>query len=371
MNPKRKKILHLITGIELGGGAEKMLLQLLPRLNNTEEHRLCVIRGRGEIGKWLTQKGVHVYYLELKGVLDFHIALRYKKIIKEYQPDIQVNYLIHADIFGRIFGMLFGIKKIIPYIRNIHRNKKLLLFLDRITLPITHHILTNSEAARSFYHKKMNAPLEKISCIPNAIDTKSIQKIEYSKDNLITELHLPEKAFVYGTISRLEKQKDIPTLLHAFTAVRKQKKDTYLIIVGHGKEKKALKKLCKENNITKYVRFLEKRTDVSQLLKLMNVYIHPSLHEGMSNALLEAMCAEKIIITSNIPENTELIQHKHNGYNFNIGNINELVQYMILCKKHFKTETTKKLQKNAYLTIKNKYTLNVITQQYEEFLKNT
>ena len=112
----KKKILHLITGLEIGG-AEMMLLKTLPRMQEDFDNRVCCIRGHGPIGKKLEKAGVPVYYLNLKNIFDLGIILRFKKIIKEFQPKILVTYLIHADLFGRIFGRIFGIKKITCSVR--------------------------------------------------------------------------------------------------------------------------------------------------------------------------------------------------------------------------------------------------------------
>ena len=147
----KKKILHLITGLELGGGAENMLLQLLPKMQDNLDNCVCAIKGKGEIGKKLEEAGIPVYYLELRNIFDIGMIFRYRNILKDFRPDIQVNYLIHADIFGRILGKIFGVKKIVPYIRNIHKSMPSLMFLDRITLFLSDFILTNSETSRRYY----------------------------------------------------------------------------------------------------------------------------------------------------------------------------------------------------------------------------
>lgn len=365
---ERKKILHLITGLELGGGAENMLFQLLPKMQDELDNRVCVVRGEGEIGKKLEGFGVPVYYLQLKNLFDLGVIFRYRKILREFGPDVQVNYLIHADIFGRIFGKIFGVKKIVPYIRNIHRNRKCLMFLDRITLPLADFVLTNSETAKRYYIEKMGAKVDKIICIPNGVDLSRFENLNVNIAEKKKEIGIPENAFVIGTVARLEKQKDIPTLIRAFEMVQKKHSETHLLIVGHGSQKNEMVELIKRSGIIEEVTLLEKRTDILELLQIMDVFVLPSLSEGMSNALLEAMASRKVVVVSGIEENMELIKHDLNGLNFKTGNANDLGDILLGCID--KNGDIKRYQDNAFFDIQKKYNIEMAGKSYEKFLIN-
>lgn len=145
----RKKILHLITGLEIGG-AEIMLLKTLPQLNKFK-NIVCVIKAPTKIGKELEKNNIKVHYLKISKKFCPQIIWKFYKIIKKEEPDVLITYLIHADIFGRIFGKLFGVKKIICFFRNKHPDKKGLLFLEKLTSFLVSHYLTNSNAIKDFY----------------------------------------------------------------------------------------------------------------------------------------------------------------------------------------------------------------------------
>ena len=364
----KRKILHLITGLELGGGAENILLQLLPKIQVNLDNRVCVIKGRGEIGKKLEAQNIKVYYLDLKNIFDLGIIFRYRKILKDLDPDIQVNYLIHADIFGRIFGKIFRVKRIVPYIRNIHRNKKFLMFLDKITLPLSTFVLTNSETAKKYYLEKMGVKSEKIRCISNGIDLSRFENLHIDVSEKKKEIGIPGATFVIGTVARLEKQKNLPTLIKAFALVSEKNSKTHLLIVGYGSEKENLKNLIKELKIETRTTMLEKRTDILGLISIMDIFVLPSLNEGMSNAILEAMALKKLIITSNIKENTELIEDGKEGYNFensNAGKLSGIIRKVILGNQDLE-----KIRSNAFGKIYKKYNLNIIKIDFENFLRN-
>jgi glycosyltransferase involved in cell wall biosynthesis len=367
---KKRKVLHLITGIEFGGGAENMLLQLLPKMNDKFlDNRVCVIRGRGDVGKELEKKGIKVYHLDLKNIFDLGLVWRYKKVLKEFNPDVQVNYLIHADIFGRVFGRAFGVKKIVSYIRSLHtvKKSKIIYFLEKYTLSITDSVLTNSETTRNFYIKEFGINEGNIKCIPNAIDLDKFKNIKINKSEKIKNLGLPEGKTIIGTVSRLEKVKDIPTTIKAFSQVFEKNKNIYLLIVaGGGKEKGDILELIKKLGLENNVKILEKRKDVLEILQVMDIFVLASLSEGMSNALLEAMASRKIIITSDIDENLELIRNEVEGLNFKVGDPNDLAEKIsFILSNAIKAE---KYSENASNRIKNFYSLKTISNSFTKFL---
>lgn len=364
----KKKILHLITGLELGGGAENMLLNLLPKMQKHLENRVCAIKGNGEIGKRLEERGIRVYYLELRNIFDFGAIFRYRNIIREFDPEIQVSYLIHADIFGRIFGKIFGVKKVVSYIRNIHRCRKFLMFFDRMTLFLTDFVLTNSETAKKYYINKMGARNQKIMCIPNGIDMSKFENLNVSIPEKKEAMGISKNVFLIGTIARLEKQKDVPTLIKAFGVICKNYSEAHLLIVGHGSQRDALKGLIKNLNIQNKVTMLEKRTDSLDLLSIMDIFILPSRNEGMSNALLEAMASGMPIITSDIEENKELIKNDFNGLNFVCGDYLDLAEKIEYLLKN--ADKRRQYSKESLKIAEEKYNLNRVVQKFQDFLES-
>jgi glycosyltransferase involved in cell wall biosynthesis len=362
----KKRILHLITGVEKGGGAENMLSQTLPVLEESYENAVCVLVGRGSVGKELQEKGIKVNYLDMKGFSDISIIWKYRKFVRDFHPNIQINYLFHADIFGRVFGKIFGVKKIIASIRNIHKDKKFWLFLDRITLPLVHHVLTNSETAKKFYIQELGVKKEKITCIPNGVDTGAIHTISIDTKKKKLSLGVPENALVIGSVARMEKQKDIPTLVEAFSLFHKEDEKSFLLLVGHGKEKDAIRTLAEELGVSKYVIMLEKRKDVLELLVIMDIFVLSSLKEGMSNALLEAMAMKKAIVISDIEENRELVECGKEGYCFERGNAQDLLEKL----KHIEEKSVQiDFGERAFQKVQQKYDIVKIQEQCVKFLE--
>ena len=97
-----KTTLHFITGLESGGGAETFLARIIPWLDEGR-HIVCSMRPPGKMGDKLKEAGIEVRSLDLKNKYNPAGIFRYRKILKDIEPDAQINYLIHADAFGRVF----------------------------------------------------------------------------------------------------------------------------------------------------------------------------------------------------------------------------------------------------------------------------
>ena len=357
----KKKVLHVITGLEAGGGAETMLLRVLPHLKKTENVVCCMIP-KGEIAHKLQQKGVEVYSLNMQSKLDVRGIWRYRKIIKEVRPDIQINYLIHADIFGRIFGWLFGASKIIAFIRNRHE-ELLYKFAERLTLPIIDCLLTNSPATMQFYKENYSLP-DCRNVLPNGVAVPDRDKLK--SEYLFDKLSIEKNDQIITCVARLHKQKNHDTLLKTFGKLQRDYPDTKLLLCGDGPREKELRQLAHRLEIADNVLFLGHRDDINEILNITDVFVLPSLFEGMSNALLEAMAMERACVVSDIPENTELITDKDNGLTVEAGNSNDLHKTLqrLLDDKNLQD----KLGKKALAKIKESYSTYAERKRFDNFL---
>jgi len=357
----KKKVLHVITGLEPGGGAETMLLRVLPHLEKTENIVCCMI-SKGEIAHRLEQKGVKVYSLNMQSKLDIRGIWRYRKILKKVNPDVQVNYLIHADIFGRIFGWLFGVSKIIAFIRNRHE-ETLYKFAERLTLPIIDCLLTNSPATMQFYKENYSLP-DCRNVLPNGVAVPDRDKLK--SEYLFDQLSIDKNDQTITCVARLHKQKDHDTLLKAFGKLQHDYPDTKLLFCGNGPRKKELKQLAHKLDITDNVLFLGRRDDINEILKIADVFVLPSLFEGMSNALLEAMAMGRGCIVSDIPENAELITDGQNGLTFQTGNSNDLCNNL---QRFLGSEELRdKFGKAALEKIKESHSTHAERERFDNFL---
>ena len=356
------KVCFLITGLGIGG-AERHLFNIVPRLNF--ENFIISLTDNDEFGKKIEEKGVKVYYLGLNKYNLPFVILKFRKIIKEEKPDVLDTYLIHSNLFGRIFGNLFGVKKNISSVRSDYSRFKLLKMIDKITKNLVDLFILNSKALLFYVHNTNQVKMENIKVIPNGIDLKNLySKIDNNYD-IRLDLKLEMDHFIIISTVRLIKDKNINVLIKAMKFVDE---NICLVIVGDGPERDNLLNLVNRLNLNERIYFLGVRHDIPNLLNSADIFILPSVREGMSNALLEAMALKKICIVSNIPQNKELINDGYNGLTFNPQSEKELalkIQEVYEEKSKFKT-----FGFESFNIIEKKFNMKRIAKSYEETINS-
>ncbi len=367
---KKIKIVHFITGLGVGG-AEKMLLKSLPRMNKRFGN-IVVSPSHGDTGDKLKANGIDVRYLLKKGEtfklsrLGYSIK-EFKKIIGKEKPDMLVTYLIHADLFGRVFGRLYGVKKIVCFERGSLVNWNFLRFFDRMSSVLVTHYLSVSEALAYYLKKYWLFSKNKITVIQNGIVLKDFNiKVEQAKK--LKELGLTNRDFVITFTANLRQGKGHDYLLKAISIAKNKAKNIKLLLIGadQGEESK-IKTIIDQLGISKYVKILGFRSDVFEILKTSNLFVFPSLHEGMSNALLEAMTAGCPIIASDILENRELIKNKKSGL---LSPVKDPKSWARAILNIYNNKSQRLLYgANARKTIEDQFAIERTVKRFEEALK--
>lgn len=147
----------------------------------------------------------------------------------------------------------------------------------------------------------------RISQIYNGVDTQLFCPGE-GGPKIRTELGIVEDAFIAGVVGRLVPIKDHPTLFQAFRQLKDVRPDAYLLVVGDGPERERLEQLSTDQII-----FLGNRPDIPAILQALNVFVLPSVNEGISNTILEAMAVGVPVLAANVGGNPELVEHGVTG----------------------------------------------------------
>jgi glycosyltransferase involved in cell wall biosynthesis len=359
--PSDKTILHFITGLESGGGAETFLARILPELE-TGKHIVCSMRPPGKMGDKLKKTGVQVESLSMKYKYNLlSAAIRYRKLIKRLQPDAQINYLIHADTFGRVCGTLLGVPNVASFLRNKHQNLAFKI-MEKLTIRLADCVLANSQPVMDYYQRTYTLP-ECTAVVPNGVP---LPENSFKTDYLYENGVLSKDDFVVTSVARLHPQKSLGTLVKASAKLKENIPNLTVLIVGDGDKQDDLHKLVQSLGVEDTVKFLSKRDDVYNILSATDVFVLPSEKEGMSNALLEAMASGCGCVVSDIPENTELIKDDKNGLSFKQGNPQALSK--AIQKLYNESTLREQFGDRARKKVEAEYSLASTSQQLEEFL---
>lgn len=238
-----------------------------------------------------------------------------KKFLNKHKYEV-----IHINS-GSIFNLAFGAKiakksgarKIIVHshatgIDNIRY--KIIKFLSTTIFlnNVTNYLACSEDAAKWKFPKKI-VQASNYTIIKNGIDLEKYIYNENTRKKYRKLLGIADNEFVIGHIGRFEKSKNHIFLINIFEKVLKNNPNTRLLLVGTGTLKEEINNILNEKNIANKVIFLEKRNDINNILQAMDVFVFPSLFEGLGIAVIEAQAAGLFTICSNnIPEEANVTE---------------------------------------------------------------
>jgi len=149
--------------------------------------------------------------------------------------------------------------------------------------------------------------------VKNCINLGTIDSISTGRRDARLKLGIPEDETVFGTVGRLVATKGQTYLIDAFQAVMKKIPNSRLVIIGDGSLSQKLQKQVEESGISSRVLFTGYRKDVLELLMGFDVFVLPSLAEGLSIALLEAMASRLPVIASDVGGIPEVFGNSYCG----------------------------------------------------------
>ena len=156
------------------------------------------------------------------------------------------------------------------------------------------------------------APSSRLVTICNGIDPRPFLSLDgrAARESSLSRLGIAGDALVIGSSSRLAPDKDIESLVRSLDHLSQLLADaaTVLLIAGQGPERARLEALASSLGVADRVRFLGFQSDIRGFLSALDVFVIPTLREGLSISLLEAMAAAKPIVASAIPHNREVIE---------------------------------------------------------------
>jgi glycosyltransferase involved in cell wall biosynthesis len=311
------RILHLISSVGLFG-AERIAVELSKSLKKTYhcEPILGVIRNvynpHEEISEEADRNDIPYTIFACRSQLDLRLAFSVRKFIKMNRVDI-----IHCHGYKSNFYGLLASRGQVPSVTTNHNwltahwKLKTYCFLDSLWIRFFDRIVAVSNEVKKDM-LKYKIPKEKIRVIDNGICLERFEKLVETR-KIKSQLGLEEKTRVIGTIGSLGIEKGHIYLLEAARQVLDVVKDLKFLVIGDGPLRKPLEEKSEELGIKKHVIFLGQRKDIPELLMAMDIFVLPSIKEGLPIALLEAMAAKRPVIATRVGAIPKVIENKDTG----------------------------------------------------------
>ena len=209
-------------------------------------------------------------------------------------------------------------------------NNKLVL-LRRMHRPLVTRYITVSKDLQSYLIKRVGIPPGRITQIYNGVDTDRFKPSERKPPNILPERFIAEGKFVIGTVGRLQAVKDQATLIRAFALLVQQRPgdSLHLALIGDGPLRPNLEHLIAELGLSDRVCMTGALDAVPQALNNLDLFVLPSLGEGISNTVLEALASGLPVIATAVGGNVELVREGQSGEFFKPGDTQTLTRLLL------------------------------------------
>jgi glycosyltransferase involved in cell wall biosynthesis len=294
--------LHLITELSTGG-AQAALLRLLKGIDRERFSPAvaCLYNGNGAVAEEIRPLGIDVFDARMRHKADLLALLRLYRHIRRTHPTILHASLFHANLPGRILGRLAGVPIIICSERTMAMESEWRYRANRWTIGLVDRVVAVSNNVRDFCVSHIGLPTEKLVVIHNGVELP--RKPMPSPQEARSQLGLPTDEPLVGTVSRLEPVKGIAILIQALLHID----PIHLVIIGDGLERAALEALADDLGVNNRIHWAGHRRDVERLLPAFDLFVQPSLHEGLPNTVLEAMAAGLPVAATSVGGTPEVV----------------------------------------------------------------
>lgn len=321
--PSALRVLHVINQLRGYGGAEVSLGELLRRTEGDGfHHGVVLLRALGNRTEAIERVGVEVITPPRKlNLVQGVLAVR--SAIGSFRPDVVHATLFDAGCAGRLAARSCRVPAILSLVNTPYEPEARTASgaaawkvwgvkrLDRALVGSTVRFHALSEAVAQSYMRSLHIPREKIEIIPRGKDEVALgRRSDARRSRARSSLGIKDTDVVLLAIGREEPQKGHVDLLEALAVLRPSLPDLRLVMAGRpgsasGATTEAARRLGLEDIVTR----LGPRPDVPDLLCAGDVFVFPSLFEGLGVSVLEAMAMEIPIVASDVPALRDLLDN--------------------------------------------------------------
>jgi glycosyltransferase involved in cell wall biosynthesis len=295
------------------GGAEEMVLNLVRHLPGDFERAVVCIDRPGPIGEEVRNTGTPFFALGLQpGLKRPADVLHLQRFLHQRAPTIVHTFLLTASLYGRFAARLAGVPIVIGTEVNIYERKRAThRAAERWLMRQTDVVVASAESVRDFYIDQIGADPDKVVVIYNAVDWSqldaTVPRAEFRR-----QFGIAADAPVAGIIARLTEQKAHGVLLDA-VASRPELTGLHVLVIGDGELRGALERQSERLALSARVHFAGARRDLGNVLAAVDLFVMPSLWEGLPLSLVLAMGAGLPVIASRVAGIPEVVRHGETG----------------------------------------------------------
>ncbi len=334
---EKLRLIHIITRLDMGGSAQETLSNVLHL--DPHHYALTLVRGSTQesdmtkveiraVEKQLAaarRNGVEVRVLpslvrRVSPWNDFKALVSLCRLCRSLKPHIVHTHTSKAGTLGRLAAWLARVPLIVhkPHGHVFYGHfgplpSKFFLWLERLLAPITNQIIALTPKEAEDYLNLKVANENKISVIHSGVDLGRFQYRQKVREGKRKELDISADSLVIGFVGWLLPIKGVNFLVEAMAGVVRENPDSLLVLVGKGEAERKLRDQAINLGLEDKILFLGWRPDTEEIIPCFDVFVLPSLNEGMGRVLVEAMAVGLPIVASRVGGISDLVKDGKNG----------------------------------------------------------
>jgi L-malate glycosyltransferase len=324
---KRVKVLYVFAALPVGG-AEEVLITEVEGLDQSRFAPLvCVLSEKGPVGERIENRGFPLVALHrMKSHrFDPRIVRDLYRLIKTEKVDVVHTHLYDGNKYGRLAAGLARVPALISHYHNVYSRRRIKYHLiNRALSFLNDRILAVSQAVKESVVRFDRISPTKIEVLYNGIGPLKF-KGDIENSAVRQQFGVKPDDFLIGVVARLEEQKGHIYLFRALKQLIPDFPRIKVLVVGDGALRPVLEAQVKEMGLSGQILFVGTRKDIPEILAALDLFVLPSLWEGFSLAILEALAMGTPVIATAVGGAPEVIRSGHDGLLIPPGDVSGLV----------------------------------------------
>ena len=332
----RPLILHVIHHLRTGG-LENGLVNLINHLPESRfRHAVACVEDFSDFRLRVTRSDTPVIALHRSRIGVWRLRQGIFHLCRQLRPTI-VHSRNQSGLDALLPARLAGVRHCIHGehgwdVRDLNGERIKPVLLRRMHSPLIDRYITVSSDLRNYLVQRVRIASERVTQIINGVDTVHFCPPSLRSRQLLPDGFAGPDAMVIGTVGRIQAVKDQETLLRAFAKLVRDGAQTgsraRLVIVGDGPLRENLIRLADSLGVSALTWFPGSVSNVAEMLRTFDLFVLPSLAEGISNTLLEAMASGLPLVATATGGNLELVAEGVNGQLFVPGDVDALTRLL-------------------------------------------
>ena len=314
-------IVHVIHRFGVGG-LENGLVNLINHLPaDRYRHAIVCLQGYTDFRKRLQQDHVAIYDMKKQDGHDLGVYLRMFRILRQLRPAIVHTRNLSALEF-QVVATLAGVRARVHGehgrdMFDLHGKNRRYNLLRKLVRPFVGHYTAVSQDLEHWLWDTVGVMRNRTSQIYNGVDNVRFRPAAAPRAAIGPAGFLADDSIVIGSVGRMAAVKDYPLLVRAFLRLldlaSPLRERLRLLIIGDGESRAACLQLLEQQGAAQFAWLPGEREDIPELMAAMDIFVLPSLGEGISNTILEAMATGLPVIATRVGGNPELVHENASG----------------------------------------------------------